>query len=279
LFGLIIWQVLIVQAVPAQVVRIAPKADACDPALVDAGMEVSGLKNFGKLMTAEINPMFAQMERGLRAQGKRLLPEDRNRIFEIMQQAFATEAVDEEVLRSIRSHCEPKVFAVAVEQLRTPLATRVRGFEDQFSRSHSPSAVNHYAASLQQHPPTETREALIDAMEKTVHQADFTADTDAHVIVALYMGLSGKATDDNQLSAIREQILPAARKSTRIELLMIYRNLTDEELDQYIMLLRTPELQRFQTIYKSAVQNAIVRRSEVLAAMVRQHIDTRAARH
>ena len=279
LFGLVIWQALIVQAVPAQVVRIAPKANACDPALVDAGMEVSGLKDFGKLMSAEINPMFAQMERGLRAQGKRLLPEDRNRIFEIMQQAFATEAVNEEVLRSMRSHCEPKAFAAAVEQLRTPLATKVRGFEDQFDRSHSPSAVNRYAASLQQHPPAETREALIDAMEKTVHQADFTADTDAHVIVALYMGLSGKATDDNQLSALREQILPAARKSTRIELLMIYRNLTDEELDQYIMLLRTPELQRFQTIYKSAVQNAIVRRSEVLAAMVRQHIDSRAARH
>jgi hypothetical protein len=63
------------------------------------------------------------------------------------------------------------------------------------------------------------------------------------------MGLSGKATDDNQLSAIREQLLLAARKGTRTELLLIYRNLTDEALDQYIMLLGTPEL----TIYKPAL--------------------------
>lgn len=277
-FGLVVWHALTVPALHPQVVRIAPKGNACEPALLDAAMEVSSLKDFGKLMSAETSPMFAQMEQGLRAQGKRLLPEDRNRMLEMMQQAFAAKAVDEEVLLSMRSHCEPSVFAAAVEQLRTPLATKVRGFEDQFNRSHSPSALNRYAASLRQHPPTETREALIDAMEKTVHQADFSADTSAHVVVALYMGLTGKATDDNQLSTIRDQIMPAVRKSTRVEFLIIYRNLSDQELDQYIMLLRTPELKRFQTIYKSAVQNAIIRRSEVLAAMIKQHVDARAGR-
>jgi hypothetical protein len=69
--------------------------------------------------------------------------------------------------------------------------------------------------------------------------------------------------------------MPAARKGARIEFLMVYRNVTDQELDQYIMLLRTPELQRFQTIYKSAVQNAIVRRSQILAAMIKQLVDSR----
>lgn len=259
----------------SQVIQIKPKVSACDPSLVDAAMEVSGLKDMGKLMSTEVGPMFAQMEQSLRARGRRLLPAEHDQVFGMMQQAFAADAVDREVQRSLGSHCEPKIFAVAVEQLRTPLAVKMRGFEDHFNRSRSTSAVSRYAASLQQYPPTETREALVEAMEKTVHQADFTADTNGQVILAIYMVLTGKATDDGQLSEIRDRLMPAARKGARIEFLMVYRNVTDQELDQYIMLLRTPELQRFQTIYKSAVQNAIVRRSQILAAMIKQLVDSR----
>jgi hypothetical protein len=160
-------------------------------------MEVSSLKDMGKLMSTEVGPMFAQMEQTVRARGRRLLPAERDQVFGMMQQAFAADAVDREVQRSLGSHCEPKIFAVAVEQLRTPLAVKMRGFEDQFNRSHSTSAAN--AASLQQSPPTETREAQVEAMENTVHQADFTADTNGQVILAIYMVLTGKATDDAQL--------------------------------------------------------------------------------
>ncbi len=269
----------VVQTSQSQVIQMKPKVSACDPSLVDAAMEVSSLKDMGKLMSTEVAPMFAQMEQTLRARGRRLLPAERDQVFGMMQQAFAADAVDEEVQRSIRSHCEPKIFAAAIEQLRTPLAVKMRGFEDQFNRSRATSAVSRYAASLQQHPPTETREALVEAMEKTVHQADFTADTNGQVILAIYMVLTGKATDDGQLSEIRDRLMPAARKGARIEFLLVYRNVTDEELDQYIMLLRTPELQRFQTIYKSAVQNAIVRRSQILAAMIKQHVDSRGGKH
>jgi len=264
---------LTLQFANGQVVRIAPKASACDANLVDAGLEVSGLKDAGKLIAAEVGPMFAQMQQTMRAQGMRLLPADRDRILAIMQQAFDADAVGQEVQRSMRSHCEPKVFAAAVEQLRTPLATKIRGLENEFNRLQSQAAINRYAASLEQHPPTETREALIQALEKTVHQADFAADTDAQVILALYMGLSEQSTDDAQFGAIRDKLLPAVQQATRVQLLMVYRNAADEELDQYIMLLRTPEIQRFQTIYKSAFQNAIVRRSQILAAMIKQHLD------
>jgi hypothetical protein len=276
---LLVLGTLAVRTSQAQVIQMKPKVSACDPSLVDAAMEVTRLKDMGKLMSDEVGPMFAQMEQTLRARGRRLLPGERNQVFGMMQQAFAAEAVDEEVERSLRSHCEPKIFAAAVEQLRTPFAIKMRSFEDQFNRSHSTSAVSRYAAFLQQHPPTETREALVEAMEKTVHQADFTADTNAQVILAIYMVLTGKATDDGQLSEIRDRMMPAARKGSRTEFLMVYRNVTDEELDQYVMLLRTPELQRFQTIYKSAVQNVIVRRSQVLAAMIKQHLDSRGGKH
>jgi len=257
----------------SQVVRIAPKPGACDPALLEASLDVSSLKDFGKLMAAEVDPMFAQMERTMRAQGRRLSGGERDRVYTIMQQAFDADALDQEAQRSMKSHCDAKIFAAAVEQLRAPLPSKIRAFEDAFNRSHSQAAVNRYAATLQQHPPSQQREALIEALEKTVHQADFTADIDAEVILALYMGLSGQASDDAQFGTIRDQLLPSVRQATRVELLLIYRNVSDEDLDQYIILLRAPALQRFQTIYKSALQNAIVRRSEVFAAMIKQHMD------
>src|SRR5215475_199830 len=109
------------------------------------------------------------------------------------------------------------------------------------------------------------------------NNADFTAEVGAQVVLAIYMVITGKATDDGQLAEIRDQMMPAARKGARLEFLMVYRSATDEELDRYIMLLRTPELQRFQTIYKSAAENAILRRTQVLAAMIKQHLDARAS--
>jgi hypothetical protein len=268
------------QPATSQVVRIAPKPGACDPALVEAGLDVSSLRDFGKLLAAEVDPMFAQMERTMHEQGRRLLPGERDRVYAIMQQAFDADALDLEVQRSMKSHCDPKIFAAAVAQLRAPLPTRIRIFEDTFNRSHSQVAVNRYAGSLQQHPPSQQREALIEALEKTVHQANITADINAQVMLALYMGLSGQATNDAQFGTIRDQLLPSVQRGTRIEFLMIYRSVSDQDLDQYIMLLRTPELQRFQTIYKSGLQNAVVRRSEVLAAMIKQHLDeVRPGRH
>jgi hypothetical protein len=261
------------QLARSQVVRMAPKAGACEPGLVDAGLGVSSLKDAGRMMAAEVDPMFAQVERTTRAQGRRLPTGEHVRVYAILQQAFEADAVDLEVQRSMKSHCDPKIFAAAVEQLRAPLPSKIRAFEDAFNRSHSQAVVNRYAASLQLHPPGQQREALIEALEKTVHQADFTADIDAQVILALYMGLSGQATNDAQFGTIRDQLLPSVRQATRIELLMIYRNVSDEDLDQYTMLLRTPALQRFRTICQSALQNAIVRRSEVFAAMIKQHLD------
>jgi hypothetical protein len=185
-----------------------------------------------------------------------------------------------EIQRSMKTHCESKIFAAAVEQLNTPLAKKIRDFENEFGRSHSPAAINRYKASLQQRPPTPTREALIEALEKTVHGADFAADTDAQVVLALYMGLTSQATDDAQFGTIRDQLLPPVRLATRIQQLMTYRNASDEELDQYIMLLRTPDLQRFQIICKNAFQDAVVRRSQILAALLKQHLDeVRTGRH
>jgi hypothetical protein len=149
-----------------QVVRITPKAGACEPALVDAALEASELKDAGQLIEADVGQMYAQMQQTIRAQGRRLAVGEPQRVLSMMQQAFAAEAVDLEIQRSMQAHCEPKVFASAVEQLNTPLAKKIRGFENQFSRSHPPAAVNHYKASLEQRPPTPTREALVAALEK-----------------------------------------------------------------------------------------------------------------
>jgi hypothetical protein len=247
--------------------------------LVDAALEASDLKDAGQFMQADVGQMYAQMQQTLRAQGRSAVGESQ-RALAMMQQAFAADAVNLEIQRSMKTHCEPKIFAAAVEQLNTPLAKKVRGFENEFGRSHSPAAISRYKASLQQRPPTQSREALIEALEKTVHAADFAADTDAQVALALYMGLTSKATDDAQFGSIRDQLLPPVRQATRIQQLMTYRNASDEELDQYIMLLRAPDLQRFQTICKTAFQDALVRRSQILAAMLKQHIDeVRAGRH
>jgi hypothetical protein len=68
-------QALTVEGSRSQVIQIKPKASACDSSLVDAAMEVSSLKDMGKLMSAEVGPVFAQVEQALRAAAGACCPE------------------------------------------------------------------------------------------------------------------------------------------------------------------------------------------------------------
>src|SRR4030095_11813168 len=69
-----------------QVVRITPKAGACDPVLVDAALEASDLKDAGRLMETDVGQMYAQMQQTIRSQGRRLPVGETQRVLGMMQQ-------------------------------------------------------------------------------------------------------------------------------------------------------------------------------------------------
>jgi hypothetical protein len=247
-------------------VTIAPKAGACAPAVVDEAIELESLDRFAAQTSADIKNVVAFLE----SSGRRLPPTIRPKVLQALSQAFDRTALNEEFRRSIRSHCEPKSFAAAIEQLKTPLGTKMRGFEDFMLTPQGRSAFFAYARNMPQHPPTAAREALLDRMEGVLHATDFLTDVNAEEARAMYIGISGKSASDAETQALREKMIPKMRQTVRANALFTYRTASDEELAQYIAMLEGAEMRRFNTILESAVENGMIRRSEVAAAMIQQ---------
>jgi hypothetical protein len=191
-------------------------------------------------------------------------------VLQALDQAFDAAALDVEFRRSVRSHCEPKIFAIAIEQMKTPLSSKMRGFEDFLLTPQGRSALVAYTGNRQQHPATPEREALLDRMESVLHAADFLADVNAEEVRAMYIGISGKSASDAETDALREKMMPSMRQTIRANALFVYRTASDEELAQYIAVLDGAEMRRFNTILESALENGMIRRSEVAAAMIQQ---------
>ncbi len=252
---------------PAQsLVTIAPKPGACEPAVVDEAMEVSSLPLFEARASDDVKNVVTALESG----GRRLAPAIRAKVLQAFDQAFDPGAMDEEFRRGIRSHCEPKIFAVALARMKTPLGVKMRKLEDFMLTPQGRSAYLGYVRNMQLHPPTAQREALLDRMENVEHATDFLADVNAEEARAMYIGISGKSASDAEAQALREKIMPAMRQAVRTSALFAYRNTSDDELEQYIAMLEAAEMRRFQTIVKNVFENGMIRRSEVAAAIIQQ---------
>ena len=247
-------------------INIGPKAGACSPAVVDEAIEATSLRRFAA-QTSEDAPKVVKF---MESNGHRLPPAIRPKVLQAFEQAFDSAALEEEFLRSIRSHCEPEIFAVALEQLKTPLGTKMRGLEDFMLTPQGRSAFLGYAKNMQQHPPTPQRESLLDGLESVLHTADFLADVNAEEVRAMYMGISGKSASDSEVQALREKIMPSMSQTVRANAVFTYRSASDEELAQYVTMLGGAEMRRFNTILESAIENGMIRRSEVAAALIQQ---------
>jgi hypothetical protein len=247
-------------------INVGPKAGACSPAVVDEAIEATSLHRFAA-QTSEDAPRVVKF---MESNGHRLPPAIRPKVLQAFEQAFDSAALEEEFLRSIRSHCQPKIFAVALEQLKTPLGTKMRGLEDFMLTPQGRSAFLSYARNMQQHPLTPQRESLLDGLESVLHTADFLADVNAEEVRAMYMAISGKSASDPEVQALREKMMPSMSQTVRANAVFTYRSASDEELAQYVTMLGGAEMRRFNTILESAIENGMIRRSEVAAALIQQ---------
>ena len=113
---------------------------------------------------------------------------------------------------------------------------------------------------------------LLDRLESIIRSADFYADVNAEEARAMYIGISGKSASDAETQAIRDKILPGMQRAARTSLAFTYRGASDEELEQYISMLDAPDMRRFYTILKSVLEEGMIRRSQVAAAIIQQSI-------
>lgn len=255
-------------------VTLGAKAGACEQRVVDDAMEVSSLRTFAAQVPDDMKSLVSAMEAG-----RRIQPAARQMVLQALQQAFDSSALDEEFHRGMRNHCDAKIFPVAIAQMRTPLGMKMRKLEDSLLTPQGRSAFIAYSRSAASRQSSPQREAVLDRLENVVRMADFMADVNAEEARATYIGISGKSASDAETQALRDKILPSMQRAMRISSSFTYRSASDEELEQYVAMLDGAEMRRFYTIIKSVMEEGMIRRSQVAAAIIQQSIaNTKGAR-
>ena len=172
--------------------------------------------------------------------------------------------------------CDPKGFADVLQQLQGPLPKKMRVAEAQASTPQGAKEMQDYVSTLQQHPPSASRLQLLHELDAATKGSDFYADMIVAVSRAMAVGLNGHEPSKGELAELRSEVSQTASNQMIAMSVFIYRNVTDEELTQYVNMYKTAPFQTFNAALSKAFLQGISEEmanvgQEIKKALDQQH--------
>ncbi len=218
---------------------VAPHATAADrDARINAIIEETG---FDKLL--EHIPDFAQSI--LKQSSGALEPKVNSSMSLAFQQAFSSSRVRADVYKVINSHFNDKSADAYLTHLQSPLARKISELEGSTNDPENRDIFATFVQSLETTPASPERLALIERLDKATRITDFGVDMQAAFFKAVFTAVNPVLDDDMRVGSsemetmvneVRQSFSEAYKKSTQTSYLFSFRNLSDQELEQYIEL-------------------------------------------
>lgn len=165
------------------------------------------------------------------------------KITAIMRESFDVKRAEENLYTFLIGNTQIGFLEKAVQWAETPLAQKINTEEMAASKPEAQAGLLRFMADLQETPPSEARVALIHEYEKITGLAELSTQ----IIIEVMRGMGesvnlalpeDKRQTPNQMEEEMEKarldIREAMREQIIITSLYSYRNISDEELTQYI---------------------------------------------
>lgn len=163
----------------------------------------------------------------------------------MMLHAFDVDRLTEDVRTKLVASCEPKAYAAVLADMQTPLALKMRAMEfEPLSSQESIAHMQRYIASFPMQSPRESRMNLVYKLMDTIKEPETSTDEALQVILVMTRTAFNVSPSKEQLAETRAEMLGRIRDVTTARTFYIYRTATDDELQQYIAMLATPQAQR-----------------------------------
>ena len=165
-------------------------------------------------------------------------------IVEVMDRVYEPGKMSEEIAGILKSNLDIERMGRFLELLRLPVVLKMNS---QDTRAAPPEAVKEVMENLRKNPPSPERLRLIQALDDATRTSEVSIDMSSTIarsmVDTMLAGLQkGKNVPKEarqmvaaQLNTMRDQ----ARGLIRSVLLATYRNVTDEELGEYLKLIDT----------------------------------------
>jgi len=246
-----------------------------------AVMDLSGL-------TATIMQVPEHMQAGLQTsqQTKQssISGTDYGTLQKIFSDTFSAQAIKQDVVEYLGQTYDQGRYTSLVELLQSPLAKRMTALEVATGTPEEFQNMLHYATDLATDPPSAKRVALVAELDKVSHATELTATLQIETLrsmlgaFASYSPEGDSATREKMNHIVnggREQIVTTAHQLVIVSYLYTYRDVSDEDLNNYIAIYRNTDLQWYLDTASSALVKAIENSSVAAGRRIAKHVSAR----
>ena len=237
--------------------RVAPEPDhQAQGRALEELLQRSGLKAQLQSLTAGIR---AQFLRAHRKQSSR----DRITIDRIVAQHFAAETLYAKIKREFQRNLESRRLETALAWYDSPLGMRITGQEvAALVATGGAEAIG----DLERNRPSSRRLDLVERLDAGGGASETTVDVTVAIVrsltVAFQPGLPSVASLtreqlDGQIARARNRSLEDMRRVCLVSMLLVYRGLSDDELDQYVQFVESEAGQWYTSLMNSALLAAV----------------------
>lgn len=165
-----------------------------------------------------------------------------------MTATFASEKLRVAVENSLAQTARDPRFAAWRDTLQQPLVAKMTQLENQSSGASAFRELSNYAEKLQHFPPPPARVDLVTRLAKATYATALAMDSHIAVTKVLLRLINPSLPENKQLDAkkeerilvdLRSQLEENLKDVAMITYLYTYRDVSDEELNQYAMLYET----------------------------------------
>jgi hypothetical protein len=243
----------------------APADHRAEARALDELLDRSGLKVQLESLTAGIRAQFLRAHR-------RQSGQDRMTINRIVAERFAAEGLYAKIKVEFQKTHEPGRLEKALAWYDSPLGQRITGQElAALVAAGGPEAV----ADLERNRPSSRRIDLIERLDSGGGASEMTVDVTVAIVrsltVAFQPGLpavAGLSREqlDKQIAKARNRTLDDMRRVCLVSMLLAYRGLSDDELDEYVKFVESDAGRWYMSVMNSALLTAVGAAADATAA-------------
>jgi len=232
---------------------------------LDQLFQQSGLRVQLDSLTAGIRAQFLRAHR-------RQSSEDRMTIDRIVAERFAADTLYARIKTEFEHSLEPGLLDKALAWYDSPLGKRVTGQElAALVATGSAEAI----AELEQNRPSARRIELLSRLDLGGGASETTVDITVAIVRSLTRafqpGLPAVADLtpgqlEQHLAQARNRIVEDVRRACLVSMLLAYRGLSDEEIDQYVRFVESEPGNWYMGVMNSALLTAVSAAAESTAA-------------
>jgi hypothetical protein len=242
---------------------------AVDDLFVKSGMEYQ-LGNFAQ-------GVIAGFDKAQRSAANPLSPEDEVKVHQLILLDWSAQSLSPIVKDSIMKSLSSTAFDKSLSWLNSPIGGRVTKMEEESSNPNSINAMKEYLKQLNNNPPAQDRVDLIKRWVDASNEVDFyyklyVAQADSMVSsLAKSTSLTDQANAKKiefNLEVGKAQIEANAQQQSLASAFYTYKDLSNDELSQYLAFLTSPEGKEYTQVTQQALLDAMKNAQQKISDLV-----------